>query len=493
VQSQPNEKQTYSKKIITTYQKNQINRKILSYPQPNLLYKLNEEAPQTKYYYREMITNKNVEINNRIDPIININNYNNQNDINNNDNDNLRQPIETQTPRSNFARSYREEIVSLSPSRAEERSDIISNHSFIKSDKNNNYKNDNIKYENKEYNIQQIKYNYNNNYNFNNNDAQTKDTNDQNLDLNLDNNAQKRQSSYSYIEKNEQQIPNITEEDEDINNFSSNYNEMISEQNEEKPQVQYIFKRGNPSSNSNSIKSYKQIINQEKKNEDRNINQEFPQQPQSKQIIYDYNLNFPKQEKEKFVSLKEMQELKGSQIEETPQGNYINLSQSYEVSQSANNNSNIINSPVNDSIVINSNRNNNSNSHINNLINNYNYNYNIQQKQKEVSKSPEEQNDSANQTKFQNNYKYSSLIQGYSKHLMKNPIDNYNNFATNKLNIIPMSRDNRYATIENQENNQNNDLSLSGQNMTVFNSIRRSFPENRGTENSKNIIKVLKY
>ena len=35
--------------------------------------------------------------------------------------------------------------------------------------------------------------------------------------------------------------------------------------------------------------------------------------------------------------------------------------------------------------------------------------------------------------------KYPSLIQGFSKHLMTTPSDNYNNFATNKLNIIPLS------------------------------------------------------
>ena len=129
---------------------------------------------------------------------------------------------------------------------------------------------------------------------------------------------------------------------------------MISEKNEEKPQVQYIFKKGNQNSNSNSIKSYKQIINQEENKEDININQETPQQQQPKQIVYDYNLNFPKQEKENLISLNELQKLKGSQSEETPQGNYINLSQSYEVSQSGNNNSNIINNPTSDSVVINS-------------------------------------------------------------------------------------------------------------------------------------------
>ena len=469
VQNQPNEKQTYSKKIITTYQKNQINQKILSYPQTNLLYKLDEDSPQTKFYYREIITNKNIQFNNQSDQTNNNNIYN-QNDINNNNNNaNIKQPSESQTPKSNFERSYREEIVSLSPSRVEDPSDIISNHSFIKSDKNNNnYKNGN----NKEYNIKQIKYNYNLN------DAQTKDTNDQDLNMN---NAQS-QPNYSYIEKNEQQIPNITEDEDMNNNFSLNYNEMISEQNEEKPQVQYIFKKGNQSSNTNSIKSYKQIINQEKNKEDININQEIPLQ-QTKQIVYDYNLNYPKQEKANFISLNEMQKLKGSQIEETPEGNYINMNLSYEVSQSGINNSNINNNPASDSIIINNNSNNNS--QINNIINNYN----MQQKQKEVSKSQEELNDLGNQT--QSNFKYSSLIQGYSKHLMSNPSDNYNNFSTNKLNLIPMSGDNQYSSIINQENNQNNDVN--GQNMTIFNSIRRSFPENTGLENSKNIIKVLKY
>jgi hypothetical protein len=136
----------------------------------------------------------------------------------------------------------------------------------------------------------------------------------------------------------------------------------------------------NQSSNSNSIKSYKQIINQEENKEDININQETPQQQQPKQIVYDYNLNFPKQEKGNLISLNELQKLKSSQNEETPQGNYINLSQSYEVSQSGNNNINIINNPASDSIVINSKSYNFSNSHINNLISNYN----MQQKKRNI-------------------------------------------------------------------------------------------------------------
>lgn len=76
-----------------------------------------------------------------------------------NDNNNNNQTWET--PKSNFTLSYREEIVSFSPSRVEDPSDIISNHSFIKPDKNNNNINQNKIYENKEYNIKQIKYNYN--------------------------------------------------------------------------------------------------------------------------------------------------------------------------------------------------------------------------------------------------------------------------------------------------------------------------------------------
>ena len=153
VQNQPNERQTYSKKIITTYQKNQITKKIISYPQTNFVYKLDEESPQMKYCYREMIASKNIDLNILNDPI------NNNNIYIQNDNNNNNQTFET--PRSNFTRSYREEIVSFSPSRVEDPSDIISNHSFIKPDKNNNNINQNKIYENKEYNIKQIKYNYN--------------------------------------------------------------------------------------------------------------------------------------------------------------------------------------------------------------------------------------------------------------------------------------------------------------------------------------------
>jgi hypothetical protein len=53
--------------------------------------------------------------------------------------------------------------------------------------------------------------------------------------------------------------------------------------------------------------------------------------------------------------------------------------------------------------------------------------------------SPDIQIHQAQQTQQKVGGKYPNLIQEYSRHLMTNPSDNYNNFATNKLNIIPLS------------------------------------------------------
>ena len=67
--------------------------------------------------------------------------------------------------------------------------------------------------------------------------------------------------------------------------------------------------------------------------------------------------------------------------------------------------------------------------------------------------SPDIQIHQAQQTQQKVGGKYPSLIQEYSKHLMTNPSDNYNNFATNKLNIIPFSAN------QNANLNINNRLS----------------------------------
>ena len=67
--------------------------------------------------------------------------------------------------------------------------------------------------------------------------------------------------------------------------------------------------------------------------------------------------------------------------------------------------------------------------------------------------SPDIQIHQAQQTQQKVAGKYPSLIQEYSKHLMTNPSDNYNNFATNKLNIIPFSAN------QNANLNINNKLS----------------------------------
>ncbi len=88
-----------------------------------------------------------------------------------------------------------------------------------------------------------------------------------------------------------------------------------------------------------------------------------------------------------------------------------------------------------------------------NDLNNLNNTKNQQQQQnKELSKSQEMPLLASSR---ENNNTYSKLIQNYSHFLNNNPVDNYNDFSLNKLNIVPMSNG-RYGNIV-----LNNDLSKS--------------------------------
>ena len=99
LQNPSNEKKSYSQKIVLVYQDNEINNKNISYSE------LTQQSPQKKYYYREIITNNNIQISSQNDSMKNNieaeehnNNYSNK-------------QSDEKTSNSDFKRSYREEII----------------------------------------------------------------------------------------------------------------------------------------------------------------------------------------------------------------------------------------------------------------------------------------------------------------------------------------------------------------------------------------------
>ena len=328
-----------------------------------------ESGPQDsninqKYIYREVIK---TELNDKLK----LNNAENQeNEIKNmeihekknNYNERLSELL---TPKSQTKYSYREEIISLSPSRSEKQNDFLINininRNSIKSinsiaqSSNNDNKND----------IYQAKY-------------------------------------LTYQERMEQQIPEILEEDSQMSNnyrFIQNATNKNQEQ-EEQPKLQYVYKIENPNKNTygqNNINSFDNL-NQSAKFQSQINN---VQKEENKENNLDESHN---KSNEVSANTEQMDELKNNHI-------YINQSQ-----------------------VVKSND-------LNILTNNAE----IQQQYEGLSKSqevpllaPASQNN--------NNDYYNNYIQNYSNFLNTNPVDNYNDFSFNKLNIVPMSAG-RYGNI----------------------------------------------
>ena len=140
-----------------------------------------------------------------------------------------------------------------------------------------------------------------------------------------------------------------------------------------------------------------------------------------------------------------------------------------------------------------------------NDLNNLNNTKNQQQQQnKELSKSQEMPLFASSR---ENNNTYSKLIQNYSHFLNNNPVDNYNDFSINKLNVFPMSAG-RYGNIilnnvlyksqnvdaKSLNNQRFSQISNSSKNNNVAKSeiIINSRKSDTKNVNSRNKIKVLK-
>jgi len=413
---QQNEKQKnlYSKKIITN-SNIQSSSKVFTQLEQN-----QESINQVRqYYYKE-----NIKLNSENGQSLNKVKIYEKNNINTNDYNDTNQFLKDQTYNKEI--KYKQETIeNLTPIKSEIPEDgmykITPNYSI------NLEMNENIKKQNLEENVNKQKIIISNE--------------NQNEKINIK--PIQFQPDYAHFNNIEQKIPSILYDDEDnkenFNNY--NYNEMINEQNRAQPQIQYIYKKDV------NKKYIKQIItNQEKNEEDKNINiinhninsqkneiKEYGQQFQIKQI--DYELNYPQQEQENLFTLKESKHFINAQNQGAAQENYINIQ---------NNDDGIYNQLQ----EIESNNDININKYVNNDDDIANYNL---QQQLEISKTQEliEEPMLPPQNENQNSNKYSDFIKGFSQHLKTTPSDNYNKFAINKLNIIPLKANN------NDDNNNN--------------------------------------
>ena len=514
----------YSKKIIN-------NKKYLQLKVPKT-----PEKVETKRVYREIITNKQEPINDK-DYENNINNISNiNNDLQKTDYKE-KTKSETNTPKSQTKYSYREQIIASSPNHSENQDNnnikkVFSNKSnssyFFENQEDISKKgsrpqsiytiNSNLNNINKDYininNKNQNEEKENNNYYYYNQNQNQIQNNINNIQKNANN------QKYYFNEKTEQQIPSLREEDEEphINNIN-NYNQ---EKNEKSPvkqgPIQYIYKK----EKINSVKSHinQTITNQQNNQVDISNNniinvENLINNGEKKQIINQQkvaqieqnnnnnklddnnnynNINYQQQK----VGLEQQNiivqgRLVQSQII-TPNREIIN--QEYmnrnEISGKDN-----ININVNNSGIINTDYLKKINN-FNNLNNSY-----FQQPKIELSQSQEIPQSSI-QSISKNNKKnnYGDLIKEYSYFLKNNPIDNYNNFATNRYNIIPMSAgkygniilnntlssSKRYYNNRNSQENLENNQNIQNNNLKTKNSSIYTFTVNSNED--KNNMKI---
>ena len=489
-----NENLYSKKKVIINSKKNISQTEPRPIPKKDLNINLQENIPETKVIYREIISSEKPEVNNE-----NQQNKENMTDYQEDEKDNPTSDINSQKSQTKY--SYREQIISMSPNRNDNQIDIISN---------------NLSYQS----FNQIGFNENqndeffSNSNFSPNSTDKKTNNMQNNENespfknNMDNGK-----NYFYIEKNEQEVPRIQDEEPNImNNYSQQMNERSSKNQK---QIQYIFKKENQpkskeeklntnnehilrNANFQNISKIEKFNNNNNNNYNNNINSQYSNNNYNNNdnnYIIHYN-NYPEQEQSNIITQKQIiQRTIISQNQNNINNNNININQINGTNNISTNNSEIINRDYLNNI---------------NKINNLN-NINLQQQQIDLSKSQEipslfKQSKSPGQRK----QKYENFIQEYSKHLMTNPSDNFNNFSINKLNIMPVSAG-QYGNIilnntastsqnyymkqrESRESHENNDnYKINGSNSEMRNNSEFSFGVNyEFDKNTNKKVKLLK-
>ena len=444
--------------------------------------------PGNKHIYREIITNVKEENDD------NESQHNSKNELNDLKRDTIKDgyskdnKTEFNSPKSETKYSYREEIVSLSPNknyynRIDYISSNMSNKSFNQSE---NAENINEALSNTNGNIPKQNEEIDNNL---------KNGNPTQPNLGINRNNLQNQNNLDFMEKSEQEIPKIQDEEAPIEN---NYNQEITEQSpRNQKKIKYICKIGvnnNKKQSNDFFKEKTYQIKEENIINSININMNhinnansgiFHTIPTNVEDNYNHINNIS-------YKLNQKEELNSPNNKEILKQNNLNENQINEMNNININNSGIINIDYLKKIKD---------------INNLNY-AKTQARDIEVSKSQEFQSSTSQHLNhFPNGQSNEYLIQSHSKNIIINSGNN-NNISLNKLNSIPMNsgiygnliwnnssstskqyyskaRESNENMIDNEINNTESDLN----NNFSYNSYSFGAKPERKT---KNKVKLLK-
>ena len=222
------------------------------------------------------------------------------------------------------------------------------------------------------------------------------------------------QKEYISLEKTEQEIPNIQEVKSKLTSNQIYIQDILKKSPTKKNSTQYVYKKGNNRINL-ANENFKQLVNQqksEKRNNNINIlnnENKIKQINQKRMLNNDPNLFVGKGKIQNTIQAQKRGKIKEENMNRNQEDIFIH-------------NSDIINKDYLNSI---------------NALNSL-YKINNKLQKIELSKSQDNQFSSTDsQSENQERNKYENYIKEYSKYLMSNPIDNYNNFSLNKLNIMP--------------------------------------------------------
>ncbi len=435
-----NEKILYSKKIINTFQKKNVNL--------TEVFKNNSPSSPQKYFYREEIKIELKDYNqqeqqNRINYTPtqkkSDNNYNNEN-----------QSL-ILTPKSQTKYTYREEIISLSPCNSQKQNDIVNNmnRNSYQSQNNSGNTGQNSEFIYDEENNQE-KRNYINNI-----------KNIYNTNLIQNENPNINQTRSYYKVQSEQEIPSIQEDENQMKNNFTYTQEIITQYKGQQQKMKFIYKKSNQNLNNNTHNFNNYKPGNMNNNNYINLNNKINvQEINQNQISKKNNINNNQYNKDYLIKgQKYIQTVKETTQDTTVKQNQKIITEDSEnISESKMNefDDNII---INKSQVVKS-----------NALSNLN-NCSIQECKSQEIESPS--TPSQHQLRKRPDFKYFSYIQQYSHYLKNNPIDNYNNFPTNKYNIMPMSSGRYNNIILNNilSNSKKTDLNEKTNHVKLFSNI----------------------
>ena len=436
-----NEKILYSKKIINTFQKKNVNL--------TEVFKNNSPSSPQKYFYREEIKIELKDYNqqeqqNRI-------NYTPTQEKSDNNYNNENQSL-ILTPKSQTKYSYREEIISLSPCNSQKQNDIVNNmnRNSYQSQNNSGNTGQNSEFIYDEENNQE-KRNYINNIK---NIYNTNLIQNENPNINLTRSYYKVQS--------EQEIPSIQEDENQMKNNFTYTQEIITQYKGQQQKMKFIYKKSNQNLNNNThnFNNYKPGNMNNNNYINLNNNKINMQEINQNQISKKNNINNNQYNKDYLIKGQKYIQT----VKETTQDTTVKQNQKIITEDSENISESKMNE-FDDNIIINKSQVVKSND-----LSNLN-NCSIQECKSQEIESPS--TPSQHQLRKRPDFKYFSYIQQYSHYLKNNPIDNYNNFPTNKYNIMPMlsGRYNNIILNNILSNSKKTDLNEKTNHVKLFSNI----------------------